>query len=199
MPLGRTNINLPQIALPLKGVYLYKEGDECTDISGGWSTKYGNSAISSTQTGCTGNPTRTKEEDHLLISIPDQTYANASDRNMTGSWYTNNKINLTDFDKIVVDVEISYGASLYGGDYYGSVGYQIASGQYTNSTVMVANAAFRTTNDNPDNNGRRRLLELDVSNLSGEFYIVLYASRGIPSANAGDDSVKLKAYNVYLL
>lgn len=48
MALGRTNINLPEIPIKPKAVYLYKEGDECTDISGGWKIMNRNATYNTT-------------------------------------------------------------------------------------------------------------------------------------------------------
>lgn len=177
-------------------VYLYKEGDERTEITGGWDTKYGNTAIASNKAGWSGNPTRTKEEDHLLISIPDQSSSGSADSNMVATWYTNNKVDLTDFDSIVFDIETSFGDSLYGGNYSARISFMIADAQYGDSRIAYCD--IYSNKDDSNNKGKRRTIELDVSDFSGEYYIILYNSRGNTNVNSGDDSSVLIAYNVWL-
>lgn len=179
-------------------VYLYDSGDLCSSFTGGWSYKTGNSvAIGST--GWTGVPTMTKASDHLLMYMKDLPPGNASSDNYTGTWYTSNAINLSGYKKLrmVCDIQLgsAYSANRTLDDNLADhVRIGPSRSTYTNDEYIITDII---TFSNWASNGEK-ILEVDISSLTGNYYIIVEMGRFRENLTNGDDSVTLKIKEVYL-
>lgn len=102
--------------------YLYKDGDEFTSITGGWSTwTYG---------GASGIPTLTKNADNMVYSAPTSTYR-------AGSPNTVNKIDLTKYSVLGIEYMLTTPANKAFGIYSALTkpGDQVAGLTLTNTAV----------------------------------------------------------------
>ena len=77
---------------------LYYNGDECSAVTGGWQTKGFNLT--------NGTPSKTKETSDMLIKFASSVQSGGA----AGSWSSTNKIDLTGYTILVVEVE-AYNAS----------------------------------------------------------------------------------------
>lgn len=143
-------------------VYLYNAGDTCDDLTGGWTSIA--LPMASVEEGNNKEPTITYGTDSITFKIELSTYK-------TGLAYINNKIDLTPYSKI--RIKGSTAAAGVGTDQY--LCAQSAIGTYYNqnlaASVSVANANSQTFDT-----------YLDVSALSGEYYIGLFL-RGVQYGN----------------
>lgn len=145
MPLGRTNINLPEIKVPTKKLWLYREGDECDDVAGGW-VKSGYSR---------GSATLTKNADNMTLSC-------TASGNQTATVLTANKIDVTDYSNVCIEFEYtnstSYGMYIFG------VTSSTANTALNASTTVALYAKDNIYSDSG-------IAKIDVSDVSGEYYI----------------------------
>ena len=139
-------------------VYLYNQGDECTDITGGWELQGRNVNAPNV-----AKPVFSKEADHLLL---DEMNARG-----TRSVTTANKIDLSGYRKIVIDCTAE---SLTEN---GEIIILIAPKVINNTGALDMNATFGDYREiasftNTTFSGR---LECDISDLT-EGYPVFYIS-----------------------
>ena len=132
-----------------KKLYLYRDGNECEDITGGWvfcpwpSSSY------------YANGTMTKNDTSILLSSNAVQFAGAR---------PSNKIDLTDYSKIVFIVDSN-----------------TKSGKYSYSALDVYSSLSAFGGANRDayvdiSSGQTGIFEVDISSVSGSKYIVCYAS-----------------------
>lgn len=183
--------------------YLYKKGDHCTSLSGGWLSKYGNKAISSSHSGVSGKPTMVANTDHLLISVPHQSYEYSSDNNMVGVWITQSKIALANYTKLCAEIELTFGDGLFDED----AGQQawcklgVYSGQYIDTDYIVKASNTTTslsTRIGQSLNGVRRTFSIDLSSVTSSCYVAITIERWLEATDNDNSSVELKVYNIWL-
>lgn len=124
-------------------IYLYNEGDECTEITGGWSTK-GDSGGSITKNS-------------------NNVYINCTGVNSKSTYriiYANDPIDLTDIATLSINVT-SRATDGTGSDYCLYICSKIPSGY----SAFNAVASATIVSDG--------VTELDVNNIDGEYYIVV--------------------------
>lgn len=177
-------------------VHLYNAGDLCSSLTGGWSHKTGNLVLSSKVTGWEGAPTMTKASDHLLIYMKDLSYEFRSDYNYVGSWYTSNAINLDNYNKVRMVCDIQLGdayATKSNMESLDHVRVSVSSNRYTDDYKVRKSITFNNWKSNGEN-----IIEVDVSSLTGDYYIIIDMRRSYLNLTDGDESATLKIKEVYL-
>lgn len=124
-------------------VYLYNSGDECTEITGGWSTK-GDSGGSIT-----------KNSNNVYINC-----TGVNNKNTYRIIYANDPIDLTDIATLIINVT-SRATDGTGSEYCLYICSEIPSGYSAFNAVASAEI---------ESDG---VTELDVNNIDGEYYIVV--------------------------
>lgn len=172
--------------------YLYNYGDECTEITGGFVSKYANNATGGT--GYSGVPTLTKNSDNLQISIPNQTYAYNDNHNMAGLWHPANKIDLTNYTTLNVLCDMTYGQTTeMNMDYRYGHYIRVSDGPNLDST-HYASKYYRPTTGNKS----KVTISVDVSTISGEYYVFFASARALNQTNFANNDMDYKIYAVWL-
>ena len=149
-------------ACPINGIYLYNKGNECTDVTGGWT-------INGVHPGA-GYVCSNKSQYLYKNSDNMQIY-------MHGSWvdaqasttYTKKAIDLTDYSTLKV---MAFGSKA-GGSIKISTGvpwYNSRMGWYQMNVGFLKSVSI-------DAGTAYQLHELDVSDVTGEYYIHLYGDQ----------------------
>lgn len=156
----------------VKPVNLYKLGDECTSVTGGWKFPqvYGNfnSKFDSYQTmgGVTGSVTRTKNTDNIYL----KSYGSAGSCNVA-SVYTANKIDVSGYSKLKIRATATGGMGarslLMGTTKEPSNG----TGIYDAGHVIW----FTVKSETSSNNVYDQILEKDISSVTDSLYITIQA------------------------
>jgi hypothetical protein len=144
--------------------YYYNEGDECTAITGGW----GNGL-----TAASGATTRTKQTDHLYLSLVSPTSAQIS------AFATNNVIDFTSQSRFYMECDVIK----TGSGTYDSAGYRLG----TNKMDNLYEGGFKSITQN----ATREIFELDITNSNGSYYL-----KAIVSAEASKTTT-LKVYKMW--
>ncbi|MGM9588313.1 MAG: immunoglobulin domain-containing protein [Candidatus Limivicinus sp.] len=126
-------------------LYLYNEGDQCTENSGGWKFEAGSGV------------TCTFEADSMYLHVT------GSSSNVAAA-YTNQKIDLTNFSTLNVDIE---------------GGTDSSESIYSGAAVCTDNTSAQPRYASPVANiettsWSRQTLSLDISSISGSYYISAY-------------------------
>ena len=152
-------------------VYLYKAGDECTNLTGGW-------VIS-------GNVN--KGSDAINITVNSSTrYADA---------YTTDKIDLTEIKSVL----FLFTGYIYAGSGGTNVTAWVANSQLTKAGIDPETGAVKSFSPAEGNSGQLDTFDgynLDVSDLSGEYYIGFHAGLG---GNSGDTLTDAKLVSIKLV
>lgn len=148
--------------------YLYNYGDLCTDLTGGWIRKDRSTSVTVTVT----------EESNRLLMV-------ANGWNDSRWVHTAEKIDLTDLSSLVFD---------------GFIGEQQVAGE-TTAQKLVLISDFPSNLDNVQvvasaeiTNATQGTTTLDVSDLSGEYYVALELHAG----PYGDSYTEVYMYSAYL-
>lgn len=168
--------------------YLYNEGDECTDITGGW------------KNGEFMNLSNTS----WLVSayaIKNTNNLEYGDNNANGTWYgyggfiTNSKVDLTPYSKMFIDWEM-YQASVT--TYNGGSGNVVNAIAYSDSTSVKVDKGLTQLASIVSKQGayntNRVVTEIDISNISGQKHICVNGQAGYINT----DLVKNRTYNIWL-
>jgi hypothetical protein len=148
--LSKNNLLNYSIYGPAYEKYLYLLGDECSSLTGGWVE--GESLVQGT-----GTAVQTKETDHLHI-VATGAVSNVGRR----TWVTNNAIDLTNISTLKVSWEVPVN------------GHQIVfSAGVSKMTIATSDAVV--LNSSPTNAFARKTDSINVSNLSGLYYIKISA------------------------
>lgn len=132
-------------------LWLYRDGDECEEVTGGWVAN----GLKNNTSDNSSKPTLTKKETSLRCVQAEVTSSGASKR---GSLVlANNYIDLTPYNKICVNlIELSKEVVLYitnlNANGYGDTSHRLSYYAFTQGQTGVA--------------------ELDVSNISGSHYLI---------------------------
>jgi hypothetical protein len=150
-------------------IFLYDEGNEVTEITGGWNTAF---------TG--GNQTFTKNVDNLQI-VNDHT---SSNQNIRSYFQTTNLIDLTNFSGIIFEYTIP---NVSADDYDFSIGINQADG----STIFdFQKIVQKTAVVSPS-----ELDILSITNVTGSYFI--YA--GLSTTDDDSDTPQVNYFKVYLI
>ena len=154
-------------------VYTYNKGDLCTDTTGGWST-----AVYDVEYWHTSNISFKKDVQSLNIGIT------IDDDNCCGSFYTANKIDLTNYSKLCVLATVNASSTSYKPFIFGAY-----SDKPTTSSrgTSVASVSSSTVN--------YKVLELDISNITDSQYIVLQVYK---YSGWGNTAQSARIYQVWL-
>lgn len=142
-------------------LYLYKEGDECTDITGGWAGE------------------GTKNEDNLYPYWNNYSY----------TLYTNGKIDFTNYKTLYIDIDVLSVYTVSGYEPFGAILY-IAGKQAMNSNINGSLDPTIVTRKECNTIGRQ-VYSLDVSDVSGEYYVSLLENL--------NQNCRAKFYNMWLV
>lgn len=145
----------------LQALYLYQEGIECTDITGGWVAKskaYHNSQFAPTV------PTMIKNENDIYFKMTSGSFK-------SGTICTNNKIDVTDYS--VIGIRCT-GTAL--GAESAVICLALFSG-FTAYSDRVAEASLVYSGVSPNN----QIKELDISKVVGAYYIGLFGYTSMAS------------------
>lgn len=130
-------------------LYLYEEGNECKDITGGWTGKRMGEGAS--------NTSQSKGTNYLYLQV------NSSNLNSIVLYFTSNKIDLTGYSKLCAKALVKSSGN------YGTFAVGVASSQgegiWDGTWVKGASSPAQTNYDGT--------VELDISNLSDKYYIAL--------------------------
>ena len=164
---------------------LYNYGDECTDVTGGWQTVYGvqDNGIALNK----GTATLTKNADHMYLYVgktADIVYS-------TGCMVTSKKIDLTNYNKIYVEVGAltcagtsglpnvsSVNAYIYGGVSQTQNKYQNTSGLTNRATHAYWSIGWSPSYHSTYNNYQNSVREIPISSVTGEWYVFAVACVG---------------------
>lgn len=175
-------------------VYYYKNGDVCQALTGGYSFASANAGMGPTVTGWSGVPDSALTSTCISISIPDQArgYYSNSVGNMSGIWRTNNKINISSYSTLYFRFDVTFGhkTQISDSDFY-FVSMGLAADTYFNSAVT----AYYFRNHQGDKT--QFVYALDVSGISGWYYIYMFAARVQKAITNGDDSLNFKVYEIW--
>jgi hypothetical protein len=167
-------------------VWLYKEGNECSTITGGWSGKnfgtYG------------GSNYAIKNADNLDFGDNGNNYG-------YGGFRTNNTISLSQFSTIYIDwQQYSFSLNVYGGT--GKSGSADSTFFYTSSSALndgysYNNSRFAGINNSSGTNNTTRRTDsssMDAVNNSTKYYLGMAGMSGY----INPDTVKTRTYNIYM-
>lgn len=152
-------------------LYLYHEGDECADITGGWVTTYEHSPQHETWAG--GNSAISKGPASMMLTI------SASNNYSSGSIVTTNQIDLTNYNTLYIDIgALLYAGSsdMYTGNCNAHMGVGVSSTQneyvYGDYVKRVETALWvRTAILDKYENFQNSVIEIDISDLTGGYYV----------------------------
>ena len=125
--------------------WLYKDGDECVNVTGGWVESY--------QPGL-GGGTFKKENTYLFYD---------TGATQTADGVTKNKINVTNFDELVVEVTDAF--------FTPNLQFSYWAIQLTASIDPIASEVATTTTTGNS-------ATLDISSISGDYYVNVSAGNG---------------------
>ena len=97
-------IGLYEIEMSYK-LWLYRDGDECEDVTGGWSVQTDSRFAS-----YGGNNNSYKDTDHLTVSLA---RTNTQAASMIGGFITNNRIDTSGYTKLCVEFAVLSGNNQY--------------------------------------------------------------------------------------
>lgn len=148
--------------------YLYKDGDQCSSATGGWG----------------GNGIYTLGAAYIDVPL-----ASGGDN---ANVRTNTKIDLTDYQTLYFEWDGSINTGTGGTN----LTMWVASNQISNSGVTAPSGATIQNQVGGNTQGTFTLgtRQLDVSNLSGEYYIGFHAGRGGGTGDGWSKAHLLKAY-----
>lgn len=127
-------------------VCLYNSGDQCADITGGWKVVNGGGAKATLDTNCI-------------------TFVTAGDSERDASAYTKNKINVTNYSKLLVSGKVIAAADSSSDD---AINFGLTT---TNTKYEIKSwIAKKTIGDEGTFES-----EVDLSSISGTYYVALYA------------------------
>ena len=155
--------------------YLYRRGDTCDAITGGWQArglKYSSTAIATT-------PTMQLNEDHIYGKLTQ----NGTNGN-GGPIETKNSIDLTNYSLLVFEFDY-YKAHMYAWTFLSA---------YSSATTVYDRNSSADLIMNRDSDEHSGLYVVDVSKLSGSYKVgaVLYVA-------GGPYTIELRIANVYLI
>jgi hypothetical protein len=149
-------------------VYLYSPGNPHTELTGGWEGKAHRRVDTVDGYGVTSYaPTITQGAESMTVTLTAPNYYNYS-----GSARTVNKIDLTDFDQIVFNLTFP-----------GGIVYVYVTQSDTSYSAVKQLAVTGGTN---------KAVSLDVSDLSGEYYVGINLLAGSGTATVYVNKVELK-------
>ena len=144
-------------------LYLYNAGDLCTDVTGGW--KGTGVAYDSSIYTTKGVPKATKNSSNMVIE------PNASLETSSGVYHTTNKINLSGYSKLYLNGNLTSTSSTKSHVYIG-VWSAFGNTQSSNRVAYVQGLGDSTRS-------------IDVSSLSGSYYIGIFVFKDSNLANVG--------------
>ena len=161
-------------------MWLYRDGDELTEISGGWTFQ---KAISAYGASGTGN----KNADNLEIATPSGT-------TVAGAWRTTNKIDLTKYSTLNVNFSEIDTAKKFSRMCI-SVKKTLSTTDDTTTNMITAEplTSLLGTDQYPDFTAPH-IAVLDVASLTGEYYMIW----GVAKANSVVGVSSTKVTEVYL-
>ena len=139
--------------VPPPPLYLYKEGDECSDVTGGWEFGYMyNSAYGITET-----PTMKKNTDNIYM----QQNQGSTSMGQRTHVITNNKIDVTNYSKLKIVLTIN-----------GAFENRIClTDVYQTGKITSYNGAIVVANTTKDTSVVMKEYELDISSISSSYYV----------------------------
>ena len=150
-------------SVSLAYVFLYDNGDQCTGLTGDWKFQQSNSGFGSSGTG-------TANSDNLSITTPKSNSA-------AGAWRTNNKIDLTNYRTLHVTFsEINTDTSFSSMCISVKQTLSTADNPTTNMLVAEPLTSLIDTDGYPKFTAPYTAV-LDVSTLSGDYYIIWGVSK----------------------
>lgn len=162
-------------------LWLYREGDECEEVSGGWASPSVKSAYAFDCKN-TSDATRSvvKNADNLQVEMSLAT--NTGSAYACASFWAINQIDITEFSKVKYDIHVISGAC----------GIGVMPTDPLVETVYIMSSGV--IGKGPTNEGERLIVELDVSELSGKYSVGLF----VDHYTTGKTSKGGKVYNIWL-
>ena len=147
-------------ACPINGIYLYNKGKEYTDVTGGWRYNcYQTEVKSSNSSGSSGY----KNDDNMNIHAP-----GAWSGSQHSGFYTLNTIDLTDYSTLKV---MTYANRSYGYIFLSTKApwFDSSRGRWRFTGPYLKKVSITISNT-------YQLHEIDVSDLTGEYYVHVMGS-----------------------
>ena len=155
-------------------LYLYKKGDECKSVTGGW--KGTGVAYDSSIYTVKATPKITKGSTSMTIE------PNASQDHSSGICHTTNKINLAGYSKLYYDGSFTSSSNTKSHAYLG-IWSAIGATQSSNRVAYVQSLSDKVHT-------------VDVSNLNGSYYIGIFVFKDSSIATVGGGKAVMR--NMYL-
>ena len=130
-------------------LYLYKEGDECVDITGGYK-------VTHTQTNSSSS-NYSNSNGKIQIFPPNNQSSNVTVHSI-------NKINVKDFSKLYIDIEVPIMTTT-------NIGVSVGLQNVQEGNPSVAGGIVVTTKIG------RQVKEIDISNLTSEYWVKLFSTK----------------------
>lgn len=180
-------------------LHVYNAGDLCTDLSGGWTSVKGNDVWSNDTTGYSGfAATMSQESDYLYVYLKDQEKVVNANYNNLVSWRTTGKVALDGYSKLTAVCDIQLGSTYASMTSSNSIDCACLS---ASPTVYAADTGAQQKYLNFLNwsSDGENIITVDISGLSGAYYIMLCVRRSyINLTNNGDESITVKIKEIYL-
>ena len=175
-----------------KKLWLYKNGDECVDTTGGWTFNTNNSSstgILDHVTSDNASNTKTKNIDNIYLKV---SVNNADYKTAHASCFIENAIDLTDYKKLYILATGTRNNSVHA-----TIVAQIRSAYPKNgaSTGTTITAALPILADN------KTYFSLDIASLTGNYWINLFTGTYSASSSEGNKAgitMTLTMYEMWL-
>lgn len=174
-------------------VYVYNYGDPCTSLTGGFGIKGAQAAMNPNASGWKGTPTLNANSNNIQISIPNQSSSSRGSGNMIGLWHTVNKIDLTNYKKLYVLADITFGNTSFTGGLPRYAVVKVEDNTYLESPSLVGYTHYNTYGS-----VTQKLIELDISSITGAHYISFYLARDLAYTSYANNNMDFKIYSVWL-
>lgn len=168
-----------------RDLYLYNYGDECTNITGGWGTVTRQNAILPSGGGWNDEPWMMRNGDSFEMFIDHDPI------NRIGLFYTINKIDLSKYNKLCFEYTVSFEDTNYTGNLPRYAVFRAGNDLYLQSSNIICNYTHYNTNGNVD----KKIIEIDISQIIGQYYVQFFLARDGLLSSAKMD---LKVYKIYL-
>lgn len=153
--------NVGQYAITINyRLYLYHEGNECTDITGGWSV--------TATSGYSDRASLTKNAKNMLFHVDNANYY--------GCTFSQKAIDFTKHSTLYMSGNFAFGSSYEGTVAYGTV---LSSAKPTSTTVGSLYSTGRTIKHINCQNETMSLIEHDVHDVADSYYLCLLGNRGV--------------------
>lgn len=164
-------------------VYYFRDGDVCSDVTGGWTPVSYRKNSYYTE----GAPTVTNNQDSKTIAYR---FTNVN-RNNSGVYRTVNKIDVTNIDTLRFEISAEINTNISIAQFDIQIGISPLSAQYYDGNNNIVKVLTDIAGSIP-----KKIENVDVSNVTGTYYIYVFLNSAT-IGKTGNQNVVAELFNVW--